>query len=681
MAWGNTIAEIRLVLSGRAGVISGLSAVESQMGKAQVATARFGKSGEEATKRGFLLNQVLFTMRRYAYAGTIALTGLASAAIAMGVKFDASMESNQIAFEQFLGSAGAARKELLFLYHQAAVTPFEFSNITDAARRFLAFGFTLKETNDSLKVIGDTVAAFGGGGEQIERMVTVFGQIRASGRLLGQDLLQLEQQGIPVIDILTKKLAKYGVTRAMLSRPGELQIPSEIGIPALLEGMRERFAGAAARQAKTFTGQLSTAHDLISQIMGGLTLSSFNKASRGVLPAFNKMLTEMSQLAIKQKGKISLDQVLGIAQAHFPWLGGFIGLIKVLGLTLSILGNILKRTVLPALVAVSWVFQYGFAPWLLPILRFINKFTVLSYALLIIVVPLTFALIAEATVLSVIKSAQMAATASSFIFGMAQSFLRRMVLLTTDILTGQLWAYISLRIAMIRFTVTTKLAAAAEWLMSRATIAATVNFLRLRLAVVATWIALLGPVAWIIAGIVALIAILVVLYFKWDWFHKLVDRTWHFIKDHWMLLAAILIGPFGLFFKFVYDHFDQIVRWLQKIIDKVKDVLGWFKKIPGVSWLIGAAKGAWNVTKNAVQFASGNVGYFPAFPNAPMNSQGGVLQSPYHGSFAGPVQKSIATGQAYGTRLDSTVHTNIHIDGKKVAESVSKHRQNAQARK
>jgi tape measure domain-containing protein len=150
-------------------------------------------------------------------------------------------------------------------------------------------------------VIGDTVAAFGGGGEQIERMVTVFGQIRASGRLLGQDLLQLEQQGIPVIDILAKKLAKYGVTRAMLSRPGALQIPAEIGIPALLAGMQERFKGASKLQARTLIGQLSTS---TIRSRRSWKFGSFERRARDYWPSLNERWPD--ELDQKQHGKISV---------------------------------------------------------------------------------------------------------------------------------------------------------------------------------------------------------------------------------------------------------------------------------------------------------------------------------------------------------------------------------------
>jgi hypothetical protein len=112
MPLGGSNAVIRLVLSGQQAVVAGLAATRSQVRNLEESTAAYGMTAEKAGKKTWLANQALFTLRRYAYAGTLALTGMGTAAVFMGIKFDASMESNQIAMEQFMGSAGAARKEL-----------------------------------------------------------------------------------------------------------------------------------------------------------------------------------------------------------------------------------------------------------------------------------------------------------------------------------------------------------------------------------------------------------------------------------------------------------------------------------------------------------------------------------------------------------------------------------------
>lgn len=52
-----------------------------------------------------------------------------------------------------------------------------------------------------------------------------------------------------------------------------------------------------------------------------------------------------------------------------------------------------------------------------------------------------------------------------------------------------------------------------------------------------------NPIGFIAYAILLLIAILPLLYWKWSAFHKLVDRTFHWIVSHWKLLAGILLAP------------------------------------------------------------------------------------------------------------------------------------------
>lgn len=310
-------ATIWIRLSGDRQVAAGLTADAAAVSRLGRASKEAGIQAEIAGVKQWFHNQALFTLRRLAYAGTLAVLALGSAAVIMGFKFNASMESNKLAMTQFLGSEKLASRELEYLFDIAKYTPFEFSNVTDAARRFLAFGYTLQETNKYLNVIGDTVAAFGGGAENIMRMVLVFGQIKASGRLLGQDMLQLQQQGIPTIKILQEQLHLSGKA---LARIGDLSIPASVGIPALMRGMNQLFGGAARKQAQTFTGQISTLHDNISQLFGGMTQNLFNTARTGLLPSLNRTLNEISDRIRKQKGKISLAQAMGIFEKDFPSL-------------------------------------------------------------------------------------------------------------------------------------------------------------------------------------------------------------------------------------------------------------------------------------------------------------------------------------------------------------------------
>ena len=91
---------------------------------------------------------------------------------------------------------------------------------------------------------------------------------------------------------------------------------------------------------------------------------------------------------------------------------------------------------------------------------------------------------------------------------------------------------------------------------------------------------LMSPITWWIVGIVALIAILVVMYKKFDWFREFVDKVFkgikiaieaviNWVKDNWPLLLAILLGPFGLLVYGIAKYWDEIIEFVKGIPGKI----------------------------------------------------------------------------------------------------------------
>jgi tape measure domain-containing protein len=293
MATTTDLMVIQQRLVGWQEVVAGLDAESAAMGKLAVTSDVASKAVEKAGKRGFLLNQVLFTARRGIYGLTQAMVAIGVGMLYMGFQFDSFKQQSTLAFTSLLGNAKMASDEISYLFNVAAKTPFTFQNVTATARQFLAFGFTLKQTNQYLNVLGDTVSAFGLSGDQISHLAVVFGQIHQSGRLLGQDMRQLEQAGIPVFPALRKEL---GLTQLQIQQfmKGQLVIPSQYGIPAIMKYLQDRFGGMAAIQAKTFAGEASTFKDYLSQLMGNLENSLFNRATHA-MGGVNDALTKLNK--------------------------------------------------------------------------------------------------------------------------------------------------------------------------------------------------------------------------------------------------------------------------------------------------------------------------------------------------------------------------------------------------
>lgn len=238
--------------------------------------------------------------------GGIGLSAIFTGGISAGIKFNATMESNEIAFKTFLGSAKAAKEELKALYKIAATTPFEFPDVTDAARKFLSFGFTVQQTNKYLRTMADAAAATGASPEMMQRIVLAMGQMQAKGRVQGDELLQLTEAGIPALKILQKEL---GLTQKQMQNIGAEHISSEKAIPALIRGMDKLYGGASTAQAKTFLGMWSTFKDNANMTLGSITKGLFDASKRWL----GSLGTFMGQVNKIFQGKGSMGDKFGKA--------------------------------------------------------------------------------------------------------------------------------------------------------------------------------------------------------------------------------------------------------------------------------------------------------------------------------------------------------------------------------
>lgn len=253
----------------------------------------------------------------------------ATQAFTSGFRFDATMEQNTVAFSHFLGSTQAATAELQTLYGIAAHTPFQFSDVTSAARQMLAFGFSIGEANDELRILGDAVAGLpGGGAGEINRVILAIGQIRAKGKLQADELLQLTSLGL----VGQKQLAEtMGMTSDEFTKAMERgQISSEEAITAINSVLTSTFSGMAAEQAKTVTGQLSTIKDSASQAMGALVAPLFELARSSVLPFISDHLASAALWladpnAVKGGGG-GAESMLGTLKDITKWVAPLAGL-------------------------------------------------------------------------------------------------------------------------------------------------------------------------------------------------------------------------------------------------------------------------------------------------------------------------------------------------------------------
>lgn len=202
-----------------------------------------------------------------------ALEGIGAAIAGVGVaavRQASKLQSVQTAFTNMLGSAEKSSKFIAELQNFAAKTPFEFNQVTEAAQKFLAFGFTAEQVIPTLTAVGDAAAGVGLGAEGINRVTLAIGQMAAKSKVQSDEMLQLTEAGIPAWKMLAEAIGT-SVPEAM-DRVTKGAVDAQTGISALISGMQSTFGGMMEQQSQTIAGTWSSMMDGIDQSLAAMGL-------------------------------------------------------------------------------------------------------------------------------------------------------------------------------------------------------------------------------------------------------------------------------------------------------------------------------------------------------------------------------------------------------------------------
>jgi len=246
------------------------------------ATKASSMAMEHASKRTWLYNQALFTLRRYTYYGTLALTGMGMAALKMGFDFNNAMQTATVALRPFYDNTEQLNHALNRLWYIAKYTPFQMKDMTTAFRAlypsFRELGISSNETIDTIQALIDGLSVAGKvSGPALNRVTIGLQHMAFQGRLTGITVNQLARDGIPMFAILHKEL---GVSADQMHRIGQLGIPASVAMRAIIQYMRTTpgYAGAAMRQSRmTLIGLWSTFKDNVSRMAGMLEKDAFGR--------------------------------------------------------------------------------------------------------------------------------------------------------------------------------------------------------------------------------------------------------------------------------------------------------------------------------------------------------------------------------------------------------------------
>ncbi len=223
------------------------------------------------------------------------VTGGLGTAVKQSVMLAAEAEKSQLAFEVMLGSADAAGRLIADLRRYSAESPFNSKDVSDAAKQLIAFGIEADQALPTIRALGDVAS---GVGVPLGQLVNAYGQVATAGRLMGTELLQFTQAGVPIIDALSKVMRKPKEDIKTLVEQGR------VGFPVVVRAFKQmteeggKFAGMGDRYGRSMAGlfeQLQDAAELAMTAFGRVVIeeTGLKDATRD-LTAFTGRVREMA---------------------------------------------------------------------------------------------------------------------------------------------------------------------------------------------------------------------------------------------------------------------------------------------------------------------------------------------------------------------------------------------------
>lgn len=188
--------------------------------------------------------------------GTYALKSLYNQMVAIRSQFQAA----DVAIQTMLGSKEKADALLMQVREYAKISPLEFGDITAATKMMVGFNIEAEKVPRFIQAIGDISM---GNKQNFNSLTLAFSQMSATGKLMGQDLLQMINAGFnPLTEMANQTGKSVSQLKEEMSKGAiSAEMVQEAFIKATSEG--GKFFQMSEKGSQTIQGQLSMMQDAI----------------------------------------------------------------------------------------------------------------------------------------------------------------------------------------------------------------------------------------------------------------------------------------------------------------------------------------------------------------------------------------------------------------------------------
>lgn len=288
----------------------------------------------------------------------------------IGIQF----EQSQTGIAAFAGSMADAALIMKEIQQYAIASPYQTAQLADMTRNMMSYGVASGDALQNIRMLGDVA---GGSNLRLERLSFAMSQISSMGRLQGQELRQLTEQGFNPLETMSRHTGRSMLELKKIMEDGGITAQHVTEALKIETSQGGRFAGMAERMSKTVSGLTNQLRE-----MGQLAVLKFFKIMENDLkkaltravefgkaistymddPDNYAFLVQIGQM-IKLIGvAVASFHILGMGVAVFRWwLGSAYSTIKGIMLLLSPIRWVIQAAVM-AVASLASIFSFLMSP-------------------------------------------------------------------------------------------------------------------------------------------------------------------------------------------------------------------------------------------------------------------------------------------------------------------------------
>lgn len=270
-------------------------------------------------------NEAEQTQSRFKRLATVAGSFISAYAIMGGAKamlqLGAHAETTEVKFSVLTGSMGNAKKLLDEINDFANRTPFDNDTLKQGAELMMNFGIAQEKVLPYMRMIGDVS---GGNVEKFRSLTLAFAQVQSTGRLMGQDLLQMINAGFNPLQVISERTGRSMEQLKDDMAKGRISAEMVAQAFAAATGPGGRFHNMMEKVSQTAAGKFST--------LMGLARSKLAEFSKNKLVPWLKKVLDAGIKLVNNFGKIYklfknlLTPVGTLIKSVFNLTGAILGL-------------------------------------------------------------------------------------------------------------------------------------------------------------------------------------------------------------------------------------------------------------------------------------------------------------------------------------------------------------------